>query len=335
MNDKLLQKRNKVQLYAFRLIAMILMACFITFFFHRSSRFFEVVEGLIYRSAQLNADKLDTVIKSNGIKTVVNLRGEQIGEKWFTQEQSICDRNEVLLLNFDIKTTYLPINHIIRDLVIALKKAKRPILIHCYEGIDSTGFVSGLALAMDQDPPLSTIEKQLSYQFGLIPVYRSVGVPIFSAYKKWLKTNSMDHSGENLSNWLLTEYAQNFTSVQYALDRINNTLFKNTLLNLKSTSDKFTLYGWAFNISTKEKPKHFRVFIDQKPLPPVSFTRNRPDVAQFYRLGQPFEKTFMVGWETTIPKNRLSKGKHWLSLEMGTSKESTITIHDLFIIRVF
>jgi hypothetical protein len=233
-----------------------------------------------------------------------------------------------------MEETDLPRNHVLNELIASLIKAEKPVLIHCDRGIDPTGFISALALSIEKDPPLSVIEAQLSYKFGLIPVYRSVGVPIFSAYKKWLKKNSRNHSWEVLSDWLKNEYTHDLTSVQYFVDGINNIRFKNGRLTLQDPLDKITIHGWAFSFPTKKPPEHFRIFMDRKPLPQVIFSRNRPDVASYYRLGPPFEQNFMVGWEITIAGNQLAKGKHRISLEMGSNDEDTHMLLDKFILTV-
>ncbi|MCP4575602.1 MAG: phosphatase PAP2 family protein [Deltaproteobacteria bacterium] len=312
----------------FRLISLILVACFLYFFFFPHGRFCEVVDGCFYRSAQLRANALDGIIKSKGIKTVINLSGEKTGKKWFEQEQVVCERNKVPLLSFDMAGPDLPRNFVVHELIGSLTKADRPVLIHCRSGVDATGFVSALALCLDQDPPLSVIETQLSRKFGLTPVYCSVGAPIFFAYKNRLKKHSRNHSWETLLDWLKNEYTNNLTPVQYYIDGINNIPFKHSRLTLKSPFDEITLQGWAFSSSTRAPPKHFKVFIDRQPLPPAVFSRNRPDVAEYYRLGPPFEQTFVVGWEITIAGNSLTKGKHHISFKIGSDDADIVIFLD-------
>lgn len=334
MSNRVKKMQPRVEHYLLRFVALIIVACALYFFFHRHSRFFEIVEGRFYRSAQLDTHKLDEIIKRNGIVTVINLRGNSVGKKWFEKEQSLCETNGVSLLDVDMEETDLPRNYVLNDLIISLKKVEKPVLIHCQRGVDPTGFVSALALGIEKDPPLSVIEAQLSHKFGLIPVYRSVGTPIFHAYKTWLKKNTRDHSWEVLEEWLKNEYTQNLTSVQYYVDGINNTRFKHSRLTLDDDLETITFHGWSFNFSTKKPPRYFEIFIDGNPVGSVIFSRNRPDVACYYRLGPPFEQTFVVGWEITIPKNRFTKEKHYLTLKMGSDNEGMLSVIDKFIFSI-
>lgn len=45
-----------------------------------------VEDGVLYRSAQLNEGKLSDVISTYGIKSVINLRGENRGLQWYDDE---------------------------------------------------------------------------------------------------------------------------------------------------------------------------------------------------------------------------------------------------------
>ena len=51
-----------------------------------TGNFNAVVPGEIYRSAQLTPDQLSGYIGAYNIKTIINLRGENIGEPWYDAE---------------------------------------------------------------------------------------------------------------------------------------------------------------------------------------------------------------------------------------------------------
>ena len=298
---------------------LILFACFLAFFFYPHDRFFEVVEGRLYRSAQPSAKDLTKIIKSKDIQTVINLRGEKTGEKWFTREQRVCKQNNVTLLNFDMEDPGLPKRRVLQGIIRAIQQAEKPMLIHCRRGVNQTGFVSALALSLETDPLFPVVESQLSWRFGLIPVYRSIGTPIFSVYRSWLDKNSKKHTRKTLLDWLENEYNDKLTPFRYYIDGINQDIFKDGSIIITDSSDSLTIHGWAFCLSTRRPPKHFQVFVDQQPLPPVKFLRDRPDVASYFGLGPPFEQTFIVGWKLTIARDRFAGGTHNISLQIGTA----------------
>ncbi|MFN3444028.1 MAG: hypothetical protein ACK4Z3_16590, partial [Rhizobium rosettiformans] len=51
-----------------------------------SGNFHEVLPGQFYRSAQLSGERLGAEIDRYGIKTVINLRGENPGKDWYDDE---------------------------------------------------------------------------------------------------------------------------------------------------------------------------------------------------------------------------------------------------------
>src|SRR5262249_10308377 len=54
--------------------------------------FHEVVPGEVYRSAQLSPQTLEGYIRARGIRTVINLRGENFDEDWYHNEKAACVR---------------------------------------------------------------------------------------------------------------------------------------------------------------------------------------------------------------------------------------------------
>lgn len=67
------------------------------------NNFYEVSEGTLYRSRQLNANQFDKYIHQYGIKTVINLRGQSPQEKWYLEELAVMQKNGTQ--HFDFKLT--------------------------------------------------------------------------------------------------------------------------------------------------------------------------------------------------------------------------------------
>ena len=58
-----------------------------------------VDEGKLYRSARLERDQLEQVVRKFGIKSILNVRGEASGESWYENEISLS--KDLHLTHFD------------------------------------------------------------------------------------------------------------------------------------------------------------------------------------------------------------------------------------------
>ena len=106
--------------------------------------FHEIEPGQAYRSAQPTGEQLAAVIETHGIRTVVNLRGENEGELWYDDEASVCQAMGVTLANHAISANSLPYAERMVDITDTLLTADYPILIHCESGADRTGAISAI-----------------------------------------------------------------------------------------------------------------------------------------------------------------------------------------------
>src|SRR4051812_25571096 len=51
-----------------------------------------VIPGKLYRGAQPTADTIDWLVRTHGIRTVINVRGCSYPEPWFVAEAEACQR---------------------------------------------------------------------------------------------------------------------------------------------------------------------------------------------------------------------------------------------------
>jgi protein tyrosine/serine phosphatase len=121
-----------------------------------------VQDGVFYRSAQLSAKTLDSYIKGYGIKSVVNLRGENPHANWWKKEAAVARKNNVNFFNVPMTASKLTSRKNIKSILNIFDNAPRPILIHCQAGIDRTGEVAALWVLDQQHKSRSTAMKQLS-----------------------------------------------------------------------------------------------------------------------------------------------------------------------------
>ncbi|MFL5812912.1 MAG: dual specificity protein phosphatase family protein [Bdellovibrionia bacterium] len=106
--------------------------------------FHEVDPGKLYRSAQLSGEELDHAIHQLGIRTVINLRGEDLNSDWYKAEAQVTQTDGVKLINIAMSAKRLPHRNDLIALLDAFEKAERPILVHCQAGADRTGEASAI-----------------------------------------------------------------------------------------------------------------------------------------------------------------------------------------------
>jgi len=121
-----------------------------------------VDDGALYRSGQLSGKQLEHVIRTHGIKTVVNLRGIQPDRSWYRQEQEVCRRNDVEMIDVALDSG-APERGEIAALLDAYHHAPRPILVHSWSSQGSVGLASGLYRAVVREEPPDQARRELAW----------------------------------------------------------------------------------------------------------------------------------------------------------------------------
>jgi protein tyrosine phosphatase (PTP) superfamily phosphohydrolase (DUF442 family) len=154
------------------------------FVLHLAARhnFHTILSGRVYRSAQLSGDSLATAIQEHGIKTVVNLRGENTGADWYKSEMSTVERMGVRHYDFDLSASREVSDKEMETILVTLDHAPKPVLIHCKNGADRTGLVGALYLYGLERQSANEAGKQLTIFCGHVP------------YLFWRDTVAMDRS---------------------------------------------------------------------------------------------------------------------------------------------
>lgn len=163
-----------------------------------------VLPGRVYRSAQLSPEGLEMHVARYGIKTVINLRGDNPDEEWYRQEQTHAHHLGIEHIDLPIDS-FMPSPNEVRILTAILRECRQPILLHCESGIDRTGFASAVAyLLLDDASKPELAAGQLTWMYGCMPGRKSRGtkVAFLEAYEDWLRKNGLSHSREHFLTWI-------------------------------------------------------------------------------------------------------------------------------------
>lgn len=153
------------------------------FYLVETGNFHPVTSGEAYRSAQLDKDKLEYYIKKYNLKTILNLRGRSIDEKWYKEEISVSEKYQVMHYDIALSSSNEPTRKDVQELIEIFKSAPRPILIHCRAGADRSGLVSAMWKVIVDGESKSAAGKQLTSWYGHIPIRGTYAMDRF--FEKW------------------------------------------------------------------------------------------------------------------------------------------------------
>jgi len=137
-----------------------------------SGTFHIVVKGDAYRSGQMDVDRMTRTLKLYGIKSILNLRGENPTANWYQTEIETAAKLKVLHYDRQLGSGRELTLEQMDDLVALLRQAPKPILIHCVDGADRSGLVSALyRLALQGNTP-EEAHRELSIWYGHVPLFR-------------------------------------------------------------------------------------------------------------------------------------------------------------------
>ncbi len=158
--------------------------------------FYPVSEGKVYRSRQPDAALLQFAVRDMGVRTVINLRGENTGEEWYDAEVACLRDLGAALVDIRMSATEPPEPNTLLQLYETFLTAEYPILIHCQAGADRTGAASAIWRMMVAGDSREEALKELNCRFGH---YRE-----FTPAMDWLAEVFVPDV-----NWIMTKYDPN------------------------------------------------------------------------------------------------------------------------------
>lgn len=154
-----------------------------------TGNFHPVVPGSLYRSAQPTAADIARYRDAYGIRTIVNLRGENPGSPWYDAELAEAKQLGIALVDFRMSAKRELTQARAADLIQLLERAEKPVLVHCNWGADRSGLAAALYVAAVAKLGEAAAEDQFSIRYG------HFSLPGIAAY-------AMDRTFEALEPWL-------------------------------------------------------------------------------------------------------------------------------------
>ncbi|HEX5453356.1 MAG TPA: dual specificity protein phosphatase family protein [Stellaceae bacterium] len=135
--------------------------------------FHAVAPGVFYRSAELSKAGFEEAARQHGIKSVLNLRGAHPGEKWYDDEIAAAHEAGMAHYDYPISAKRFVTAKQVAQILDIVRRAPKPLLVHCMSGADRAGLVSALYEYAIAGESAAEADDQLSLAYGHFPYLTS------------------------------------------------------------------------------------------------------------------------------------------------------------------
>lgn len=132
--------------------------------------FHEIIKGEYYRSGQPDKEELAEHVQRYGIKSIINLRGENENEQWYAEELAASKQAGVKHYDFRMSSKRELTAGEARALVRLMQNAPKPLWVHCRGGSDRSGLASALYVGAIAKKGRTVAGWQLSPYYGHLPL---------------------------------------------------------------------------------------------------------------------------------------------------------------------
>jgi membrane-associated phospholipid phosphatase/protein tyrosine phosphatase (PTP) superfamily phosphohydrolase (DUF442 family) len=131
-----------------------------------------VASGQAYRSAQMSTNALARCIRTYGVKSILNLRGQNLSHSWYGGETNMAEALHVAHYDFGISSSQELRIEDLDKIAQLLRDAPKPVLIHCIGGADRSGLASAIYLYTFAGRTPEEAGRELSLWNGHVPLLR-------------------------------------------------------------------------------------------------------------------------------------------------------------------
>lgn len=166
--------------------------------------------GGLYRTNQPSPARLARYQKMYGIKTVVNLRGqnEQLG--WYRLEEKACQALGLRLINTQVYSRGLVDLDRLLDLEKIIQAIELPALVHCKSGADRAGFFAVLYRHFRLGEPIEVARQELALRYGHSKSAKTGVLDFF--YETFLRTRA---PGQSFRDWFSHSFDRDFLQASF------------------------------------------------------------------------------------------------------------------------
>lgn len=154
-----------------------------------TGNFHVIIPGEFYRSGQLSSSQIRAYVSAYGIRSIINLRGENAGVPWYRGEIDTAKELNVQHFDFRMSARHPLDQDRAEELIALMASAPKPVLVHCGFGADRSGLAAALYLARVKRTDERVAEHQFSIYFG------HLGFSFMPSF-------AMDFSFDALEPWL-------------------------------------------------------------------------------------------------------------------------------------
>jgi len=166
-----------------------------------------VIDGKCYRSAQPTERFLEEVQRTHGIRSILNLRDENLDQAWYHEEKQAAERLGIKLVNAGLSSSEQPQDFEFRRFVDGMDACEQPVLIHCASGNDRSGLASAVYLMLYTKSSVADARNHLSLRYGHISWGKAGCLQrILDSYELWLLENGHTHRADYFRHWAKHEY---------------------------------------------------------------------------------------------------------------------------------
>jgi protein tyrosine phosphatase (PTP) superfamily phosphohydrolase (DUF442 family) len=211
----------------------------------------EVRGGQVYRSGQLNGERLERAIIEKRIRTIVNLRGCCPSFPWYLVEAETANRMGVSQEDVFLSAIRLPTPTEVRRLIEVLDESEHPVLLHCRQGVDRTGLASVIVQLLQPGISLTEARRHLSVGYGYLPVNGTENMNrFFDFYESWLNEHGLQHTPTLFRHWATREYCPGACRVEYRTNAWPKEIRAGRRLRLTLDAFNTSIHSWQFRSGT-------------------------------------------------------------------------------------